>query len=196
MSLNDIIDFILNCMYVIIRKGMLLSRTNFVMMSNIMLMFLLLLFLAGDVEKNPGPMGTPVSETNNKSLTIFHSNIRSLRNKINYISDIIEDFDIVFFTETHLDYLIPNVNIKCEGFETPIRKDRNSSDGGIILYYKNYVNISRRLDLEHSQVESTGTCGQDPMLLPFFFFFFFLRYKLEGKSLFFVYIGLLVVHSS
>jgi hypothetical protein len=27
-------------------------------MSN-MLMFLLLLFLAGDVEKNPGPMGTP-----------------------------------------------------------------------------------------------------------------------------------------
>jgi hypothetical protein len=49
---------------------------------------------------------TPVSETNNKSLTIFHSNIRSLRNKINYISDIIEDFDIVFFTETHLDYNI------------------------------------------------------------------------------------------
>lgn len=100
MSLNDIIDFILNCMYVIIRKGMLLSRTNFVMMSNIMLMYLLLLFLAGDIEKNPGPMGTPVSENNNKSLTIFHSNIRSLRNKINYITDIIEDFDIVFFTET------------------------------------------------------------------------------------------------
>jgi hypothetical protein len=40
-------------------------------MSNIMLMFLLLLFLVGDVEKNPGPMGTPVSETNNKSLTIL-----------------------------------------------------------------------------------------------------------------------------
>jgi hypothetical protein len=58
-------------------------------------------------------MGKPVSETNNKSLAIFHSNIRRLRNKINYISDIIEDLDIVFFTETHLDYLIPNVNIKC-----------------------------------------------------------------------------------
>ena len=85
----------------------------------------------------------------------FHSNIRRLRNKINYISDIIEDFDIVyFFTEAHLDYLIWNVNIKCEGFETPIRKDRNSSDGGILLYYRNYVSILRRLDLEHSQVES------------------------------------------
>jgi hypothetical protein len=65
MSLNDIIDFILNCMYVNIRKGMLLSRTNYVMMSNIMLMFLILLFLAGDVENNPGPMGTPVSENVN-----------------------------------------------------------------------------------------------------------------------------------
>ena len=41
MSLNDIIDFILNCMYVNIRKCRLLSKTNFVMMSNIMLMFLL-----------------------------------------------------------------------------------------------------------------------------------------------------------
>jgi hypothetical protein len=44
---------------------------------------------------------------------------------------------LYFFTETHLDYLIPNVNIKCVGFETPISKDRNSSGGGIILYYKN-----------------------------------------------------------
>ena len=58
MSLNDIIDFILNCMYVNIRKCRLLSRTNFVMMSNIMLMFLLLLFLAGDVEKKNLALGT------------------------------------------------------------------------------------------------------------------------------------------
>jgi exonuclease III len=36
-------------------------------------------------------------------LSIFHCNIRSLRNKLNYIADIIEEFDIVFFTETHLD---------------------------------------------------------------------------------------------
>jgi hypothetical protein len=76
-------------------------------------------------------MGTPVSETNNKSLTIVHSNIRSLRNKINYISDIIEDFDMVFFTETHLDYLISNVNIKCEGFETPIKDLLLVSETGV-----------------------------------------------------------------
>jgi hypothetical protein len=34
---------------------------------------------------------------------IFHCNIKSLKNKLNYIADIIEEFDIVFFTETHLD---------------------------------------------------------------------------------------------
>ena len=96
MSLNDIIYFILNCMYVDIRKCMLLSRTILWWCQ------ILLLFLAGDVEKNRGPMGAPVSLSSNTSLTICHSNIRSLRNKINYISDIIEDFDIIFFTETHL----------------------------------------------------------------------------------------------
>jgi hypothetical protein len=94
---------------------MLLSRTNFAMMSNIMLMFLLLLFLAGDVEKNPGPMGTPVSETNNKSLTIFHSNIRSLRNKINYISDIIylehsQVESMWFELKTKLSPILININ--------------------------------------------------------------------------------------
>jgi hypothetical protein len=29
-------------------------------------------------------------------LSIFHGNIRSLRNKVDYISNIIEDYDIVF----------------------------------------------------------------------------------------------------
>jgi hypothetical protein len=61
MSLNDIIDFILNCMYVNSRKCMLLSKTNFVMMSNIMLLFLLLLFQAGDVEKIPGQSQKPTT---------------------------------------------------------------------------------------------------------------------------------------
>jgi hypothetical protein len=98
----------------------------------------------------PGFFSTsPARNSNNKNISIIFDIITKfvLDNNIPFliITYIIEDFDIVFFTETHLDYLIPNVNIKCEGFETPIRKDRNSSGGGIILYCKNYVNISRRL---------------------------------------------------
>jgi hypothetical protein len=45
-------------------------------------------------------------------LSIFHGNIRSLRNKVDYISNIIEDYDIVFFTETHLDKLVLDRNIQ------------------------------------------------------------------------------------
>ena len=99
---------------------------------NIILSYLLifsLLIVCGDIESNPGPQGTPVSHEN----TFFHVNIRSLRNKLNYIIDIVEDFDIIFFTETHLDNSISDGDISLSGFEVPIRRDRNCSGGGIIF---------------------------------------------------------------
>jgi hypothetical protein len=60
-----------------------------------------LLLLSGDVEINPGPGGTS-NIANENILSIFHCNIRSLRNKLNYIADIIEEFDIVFFTAQNI----------------------------------------------------------------------------------------------
>jgi hypothetical protein len=47
---------------------------------------------------------------------IFHANIRSLRNKLNYIIDIVEDFDIIFFTETHLDNSISDADISLPSY--------------------------------------------------------------------------------
>jgi hypothetical protein len=86
MSLNDIIDFILKCIYVNIRKCRLLSKTNFVMMSNIMLMFLLLLFLAGDVEKKkPGPRVKPNQKRPQYMMLNIHKNVEGL-NRVNGIS--------------------------------------------------------------------------------------------------------------
>lgn len=38
------------------------------------------------------------------------------------------------------------------GFEVPIRRDRNCSGGGIIFYYKSFVNVIRRQDLEHGDL--------------------------------------------
>ena len=35
----------------------------------------------------------------------------------------------------------------------PVRKDRNSDGGGMIMYYKTHVNIKRRVDLENPLVE-------------------------------------------
>ncbi|CAC5363658.1 unnamed protein product [Mytilus coruscus] len=116
------------------------------------LLLLCLLLICGDIEPNPGPERT--HEYSEKTLSIFHCNIRSLRNKLNYIADIIEDYDVVFFTETHLDSNITDDDISIMGFQVPVRKDRNSHGGGIIMYFKNYVHITRRQDLEHDEIES------------------------------------------
>jgi hypothetical protein len=62
--------------------------------------------------------------------------------KLNYIADIIEEFDIVFFTETHLDNQVLDSDIIIEGFETPSRKNRDSRGGGIITYtYFQHVHV-------------------------------------------------------
>ena len=60
-------------------------------------MLILLLLEAGDIEMNPGP------NIINNSLSILHSNIRSIRNKLDYITENFLDFDILCFTESHLD---------------------------------------------------------------------------------------------
>ena len=57
----------------------------------------LLIMQDNDVEPNPG----------DPTLSIFHLNIRSLRNKISYLSDLTEEYDIICVSETHLD---ENVN--------------------------------------------------------------------------------------
>ena len=60
---------------------------------------------------------------------------------------------LYFFTETHLDNSISDADISLPGFEIPIRRDRNcSGGGGIIFYYKSFVNVIRRQDLEHGDL--------------------------------------------
>ena len=61
----------------------------------IVLIFLLL--KSGDIEMNPGPNNI------NNYLSILHSNIRSIRNKFDYLTENVLDFDILCFSESHLD---------------------------------------------------------------------------------------------
>ena len=53
----------------------------------------LLLLMCGDIETNPGPIFS-------HCISIIHSNIRSIRHKMNFIKDNLLDFDILCFTET------------------------------------------------------------------------------------------------
>ena len=61
------------------------------------IVLILLLLEADDIERNPGP------NTINNSLSILHCNIRSIRNKLDCITENLLDFDILCFGESHLD---------------------------------------------------------------------------------------------
>ena len=88
-----------------------------------------LLFLnleAGDVERNPGP------KTTEHSLSLIHSNIRSIRNKFDFITEYFLDFDILCFTETHLNVnILSDSIILIDKFDAPYRKDRSNHGGRV-----------------------------------------------------------------
>ena len=91
--------------------------------------FILLLLQAGDIERNPGPSETP------QDLSIAHLNIRIIRNKLDYIKDNFLDFDIIGYSETHLDSSVSLDSIILDNFNVPYRKDRSNHGGGLLMYF-------------------------------------------------------------
>ena len=105
----------------------------------------LLILLAGDVQLNPGP----ISQENAFLLSILHCNVRSIRNKLDFIRNEFLDFNIICFTETHLNYIITNDFLDLsDSFDEPYRKDRTSHGGGILVYLNKDLVHSRITDLE------------------------------------------------
>ena len=104
----------------------------------------LLIALSGDVELNPGP-----ENLCEHCVSILHCNIRSIRNKIEYIVDNFCDFECLCFMETHLDNSIDNANIHLTNeFSVPYRKDRTKNGGGILVDVNNNLLHKRRPDLK------------------------------------------------
>ena len=90
------------------------------------IVLILLLLEAGDIEMNPGP------NIINNSLSILHSIIRSIRNKLDCITEIFLDFDILCFTESHLDANITTESlIMSSKYDIPYRIDRTNHGGGL-----------------------------------------------------------------
>ena len=70
--------------------------------------------------------------------------------KNNYI-----DFDIMCFTETHLDDNITVANISIpDHYDSPLRKDCTNHGSGILIYLSSNLIYKRRNDLEHFWNES------------------------------------------
>ena len=76
-----------------------------------------------------------------KSRLIFaHININSIRNKFEDLKLLIQDnVDILVVTETKLDDTFISAQFYMEGFKTPIRLDRNSFGGGIVIYIRENI---------------------------------------------------------
>ena len=124
----------------------LLSSTIYNSINNIETAILvwLLIILSGDVETNPGP-----DSYREHCVSILHCNIRSIRNKLEYIVENFCDFDCLCFTESHLDNSVDNSNILLTNeFSVPYRKDRTNHGGGILVYINNNLLHKRRPDLE------------------------------------------------
>ena len=99
-----------------------------------------------DVHPDPGPSVTDDSTV----LSVFHINIRSLRNKISYLSDIASEYDIICVSETHLDENVNTSDLIIDGYyPNPIHKDRNAHGGGLLIYVSERLLVKRQEQLEY-----------------------------------------------
>ena len=89
------------------------------------------------------------------SMKIAHSNINSIRNKIDDISVELSDYDIICISETKLNDQISTTSLLIDSYINPIRKDRNiNNGGGLIIYIKNNICYKHRPDLESDNLEN------------------------------------------
>ena len=113
---------------------------------------IILLMICMDIHPNPGPNNTNTIHT----LDILHLNTRSIRNKMNSISDLSESYQILCFSETQLDDTIDSSLLLIEGFDNPLRKDRTRNGGGVMVYISSILNYKIRPDLENQRLEQFG----------------------------------------
>ena len=64
-------------------------------------------------------------------------NINSIRNKFEFLAGQVKGkIDVLMISETKIDESFPRGNFLIDGFSSPYRLDRDSKDGGIMLYIR------------------------------------------------------------
>ena len=80
--------------------------------------------------------------------------MKSLKPKIDVIEGILNNIDILCFTESWLNKDIKDKEIELKGFHPPFRNDRTyKPGGGVCVYIKNTYVCKRRPDLEIHGIE-------------------------------------------
>jgi hypothetical protein len=85
--------------------------------------------MIGNVELNPSPetyiSSSPSNldnSSNDNSISLCNINIRSIRNKTNFVQHFADEFDILVITESHLDNSIQNDDIELYSFTKNIQR--------------------------------------------------------------------------
>ena len=125
-------------------QSMICCKTTLIL-SIIIFLTTTLILLSGNVELNPGPDPTLLT----KHISIIHSNISSLRNKIDFLNleAKAQDIDIITLSETWLTDDIKNDSLLLTGYRPPIRRDRPGGWGGVAIYVKDNLICRERPDL-------------------------------------------------
>ncbi|KAK3094860.1 hypothetical protein FSP39_007176 [Pinctada imbricata] len=131
---------------------------------------------SSDVETNPGPSTSSITNTDTSSTisslsacssedhhlfpnpnalpSLIHLNIQSLKPKIDLLEGILNEIDILSFSETWLNKNIENYEVNIQGYSPPFRCDRDDKQGGgVAVYVKKDIVCKRRTDLEVKGVE-------------------------------------------
>ena len=78
-----------------------------------------------------------IRKDNLTKLITAHLNINSIRSKFDFLVDKIKgNVDIMMISGTNLDNTFPNGQFLIDGFNEPIRLDRNKNVGGILLFIR------------------------------------------------------------
>ena len=89
------------------------------------------------------------------SIKLAHTNINSIRNKLDDIAAELSDYDIIGISETKLNNSIQSSMLMLDSYNMPIRKEREiNNGGGLIIYIKNNIFFKRRDDLENNSIEN------------------------------------------
>ena len=92
--------------------------------------------IESNCEEGPFEILKKIRINNVSRVVVGHININSIRNKFDMLSSMVKDnIDILMISETKLDSF-PQAQFRIEGYAPPFRYDRNSHDGGILLFIR------------------------------------------------------------
>ena len=97
---------------------------------------------------------TSLRKDNPDRLIFAQLNINSIRNKFDYLSDLVKGkVDVLLISETKIDDSFPKGQFLIQGFSAPYRLDRNCQGGGLMLFVREDI-PSNLLTIEDKPIES------------------------------------------